>query len=235
MEFHPLSNLFPLMHGEAFEALKRDISANGLREPITTFEGQVLDGRNRWRACAELGLPPSCVEWAERSEDDSPSAFALSMNVDRRHLDESQRAMIADRLATLPPWRPGQSASKEALSQEEAADRLSVARASVQRARVVREKGIPALAEAVENGIIPVTPAAQVAELSPETQKNIIDKISSGTAKNVMVALRQIRLESHEQPPMPPGKVPRTYADPPWFYTFSILDGYGPPSVIIRL
>ena len=46
------------MKGSQFDDLVVDIRANGLRIPITTFEGKVLDGRNRERACLLAGVTP---------------------------------------------------------------------------------------------------------------------------------------------------------------------------------
>ncbi len=40
-----------------YVALKNDITQNGLLHPIVIFEGQVLDGRHRYSACVELGVP----------------------------------------------------------------------------------------------------------------------------------------------------------------------------------
>jgi ParB-like chromosome segregation protein Spo0J len=56
LEFHPLANLFPLMEGQEFNEFAADIRAHGLREPITLYEGKVLDGRNRYRAATETDI-----------------------------------------------------------------------------------------------------------------------------------------------------------------------------------
>src|SRR5215813_6938268 len=97
LEFHPLANVFPLMEGEEFDELVADIKANGQHEPVTVYEGEILDGRNRYRACRRLGIEPNFTAYT----DDDPVAFAVSLNLRRRHLDESQRAMVAAKLAKL--------------------------------------------------------------------------------------------------------------------------------------
>ena len=56
LKFHPLANLFPLMDGEEFAALQSDIAAHGVREPVVLFDGQILDGRNRYRASQLAGV-----------------------------------------------------------------------------------------------------------------------------------------------------------------------------------
>src|SRR5262249_12632675 len=104
IEFHPLANIFPLIEGADFDALVADIKAHGLAEKIVMHKGRPLDGRNRWRALAKLGLTDEEILQAhtEPLEDDTdPLAFVISKNLKRRHLDESQRAMVAARLATL--------------------------------------------------------------------------------------------------------------------------------------
>lgn len=92
---HPAAALFPLMHGGELELLVADIAQNGLREPIMLYDGQILDGRNRLHACELAQVPPRFIEWD--GDGGSPLSFVLSRNLHRRHLDESQRSLIAVR------------------------------------------------------------------------------------------------------------------------------------------
>jgi ParB-like chromosome segregation protein Spo0J len=101
-EFHSLADKFPPMTDAEYDALAADIRAHGQREPIVTYEDKILDGRNRYRACRELGLEP----WTKRFEDfastnDSPAAFVVSANIHRRHLtpEQKQAALIELRVA----------------------------------------------------------------------------------------------------------------------------------------
>ena len=89
--YHPAANIFPMMDDTEYEALKSDIAANGLIEPIWFCDGKILDGRNRWRACKELGISPEVKEYI----GDDPVGFVVSLNLARRHLTSSQRAVVA--------------------------------------------------------------------------------------------------------------------------------------------
>lgn len=92
LEVHPVANLFPPMTAEEYEALKADIAANGLIEPITVWGGKIIDGRHRFKACRELGIPPQFKEW---SGVGSLPRFIVSMNLHRRSLTSGQKAVVA--------------------------------------------------------------------------------------------------------------------------------------------
>jgi ParB-like chromosome segregation protein Spo0J len=99
--FHPLADVFPLMKGKEFDELVADIKARGLVEPIVTFKGKILDGRNRARACAEAGVKPHYREFVGTDED--ARAFVISANIRRRHLTAAQaRALIKELLKANP-------------------------------------------------------------------------------------------------------------------------------------
>ena len=69
LEFHPLANVFPLSDGEEFEALAADIAVHGVREPVVLYEGQILDGRNRYRASHVAGVDcPLATGFVKRIE-----------------------------------------------------------------------------------------------------------------------------------------------------------------------
>jgi hypothetical protein len=172
-EFHEAADIFPLMEGPEFQTLVEDIRANGLRERIWTQEGQILDGRNRYRACLEADVKPDFREWKGPGD---PIAFVISMNMHRRHLNESQRAMVADKVAQL---RKGQKKADAPIgasdaTQVEAAKLVNVSRRSVQRAHKLRKDGAPQTVEAAENGSLSLHGGLALAKERPEEQERIL-------------------------------------------------------------
>jgi cell division protein FtsB len=133
LPFHEVANLFPLLEGAEFEALKADIAEHGQREPVWTYQGKVIDGRNRCRACEALGVRPKTREWDGKG---SLVSFVLSLNLHRRHLTGSQLATVA--VALLP------------LLEAEAKDRQREGGKRAGRGRP--EKGRQKLAEPVADG-----------------------------------------------------------------------------------
>lgn len=196
IEFHPVANIFPLIDGQEFAALVADIRAHGLREPIVLHEGMILDGRNRYLACTDADVAPRFVVYGGVD----PVAYVVSLNLHRRHLNESQRAMVAAEIANLGegrPWPaeslpqlPGVTASIEAVTQTAAADMLNVSRAAVQRAATVRDHATPALVQKVQRGEVSVSAAAEIARL-PEPEQALV---AAMTDAEIVARAKEIRL-----------------------------------------
>jgi ParB-like chromosome segregation protein Spo0J len=91
--FHDLADLFPLLDDDDLQRLADDIRENGLRESIWLYQGKILDGRNRYRACQIVGVEPSFDEFS--GNDSEALKLVISLNLHRRHLTISQRAMVA--------------------------------------------------------------------------------------------------------------------------------------------
>jgi ParB-like chromosome segregation protein Spo0J len=182
------------MSHDELSGLIEDIKTNGLREPIILLDGAILDGRNRYCACTQLGLEPITRAWDGKGD---PIEYVLSKNLHRRHLNESQRATVASKVATLKQGGTGANQHSPAEAPigasaptlDEAAKRLNVGRRSIQRARVVLDKGIPELQTAVETGQVSVSAAAEIATKPQEEQR----KIMQGGKQTIGKATKAIR------------------------------------------
>lgn len=213
LEHHPIADVLPLLEGAEYQALEDDIHTHGQIEPIVLYQGKILDGRNRYRVCRRLGVEPLFKTY----DGDDPVAFVISLNLKRRHLNESQRAMVATRLATM---RRGDNQHTEisATSQKKAADLLHVSPDSVQFAKRVVESENPDLIAAVEQGKIAVSAAAGLANKPREFQDAVVAKVNEGI--KVTEAQRQVRREElpAKVAALPADVYRVIYVDPPWSY-----------------
>jgi hypothetical protein len=179
VKFHEVAGIFPLMEGKAFDELCRDITANGLRESIWTHGGEIIDGRNRFRACEAVGIKPEYRKF-EGSEGELLS-FVISMNLKRRHLNESQRAMIAARLANKPlggaSYRSANLQTDPGVSQSDAAAMFSVSPRLVASAKQVLEEGSPEAVREIDAGEIKVNAAAKELKRAKDQSRRSADAI----------------------------------------------------------
>ena len=160
-EFHPYADLFPMLDKDSigFKALIEDIKVNRQYEPVLLYEGKILDGRNRYNACQHLGKDVLTRDYTGTD----PIGFVLSVNLHRRHLNTSQRAFVAVKLATFTHGGDRSKTPIGGLTDAAAAKLLNVGERSVERARQVLAKGDPSLIQQVEQGQISVTAAAVAA------------------------------------------------------------------------
>jgi len=219
--FHPLADIFPLMKGAEFDRLVADIKANGLLHPIIIYQGMILDGRNRYRACRLAGVPVR----TEPDHGTDPVKYVLSVNLQRRHLNDSQRAMVAAKLANLNHGqRPASLANLQVspVTQPEAAKALNVSPRSVADAKKVQDKAAPVLVERVESGEIAVSVAAKLADL-PADKQEALAQASEPELRSAGKAARREQREIDQAAATEAAskQIGSTlygviYADPPW-------------------
>lgn len=171
MLVHEYASIFPALDISELEGLAADIMTNGLRNPIVTYQGKILDGRNRYSACLMAHMEPVYEDY----KGSDPLGYVISLNLHRRHLSTSQRALVAANIAGLERG-DNQHSSFELTSQAKAADLLNVGLATVKRANVVKNEGIPELVEAVERDEITVSEASEIAREEPEAQREILER-----------------------------------------------------------
>ena len=199
-EQHPLSSAFPSMPDDDYEALRDSIESIGVQNPITLYEGMVLDGWHRYQAACELVM--DCPS-AELSPWIDPRDFVLAQNKTRRHITAAQLAMSA---TTVFAWRPtglNQHTEKRvdiecppSKSNRELADIAGVHPTSIKQAKAVQSAAVPEVVAAVKSGQIGLPKAAAIAKLPQAEQAAAIDKPLPKPAKPV-------KAEEPAEPPPP--------------------------------
>lgn len=86
---HPFALKGPGLDASAYADLRRSIREHGLLHPVVLFDGQVIDGVHRQRACREIGVECRYVE-LEPGQD--PETYSRMANYARRHVSPLDRA-----------------------------------------------------------------------------------------------------------------------------------------------
>lgn len=149
MKAHPAADLFPMLPEPKLRELADDIKTNGQKLPIVvTRDDLLLDGRNRFEACKRAGVPPRIETWTGQKD---PIDFVVSMNLTRRHLDESQRGLLSAQLAKLRAGTsPPRGGVKRAISK--AADETGASSRSTERGMKLLREATPGEIDAIKNG-----------------------------------------------------------------------------------
>lgn len=199
LETHPFADAFPLLAGDEFERFRDDIKSKGLLDrKLFRFDGKLLDGRNRFRVCVELDIEPELVDY----NGDDPLGFVLSRNLHRRNLNESQRALIATKLASLKPGRPRKGATNSGLSTAAAAAAMNVGESTVREAKLVVEQTTPEVVQAVERGDISLAAARELAELELVDQPAALQRVlEQDTKKARGAAARAEKTAANDEQP----------------------------------
>lgn len=175
LTLHPLCELFPKMNDKDYAALRDDIRDHGLRQPIITLDGEILDGRNRYDACVETGTRFEIKEF----DGTDPLGFVLSLNLHRRHLSSGQQAAI---VSAAQDWSKAKKAGKPVkvpngtfteTSLDTVEDRAKVSGAS-RRTQLRADKvakASPELIKQVAQGGVPLSQAVEQVDPKPTKLK----------------------------------------------------------------
>jgi hypothetical protein len=176
MKPHPFAKLFPSLSDEEMTELTSDIKAHGQLNPITLFEGKILDGNHRWRACETLGITPKTVEFHPNGVD--PLAFVVSQNAMRRHLSFQQRIVLAVELKLKLEAAPGHkrpNGSGRGSLLAATATKLNERRV-IQASLVAKEN--PVLWEKIKKGTATVSSAyREIKGYTPKAEKHMPPKL----------------------------------------------------------
>jgi N6-adenosine-specific RNA methylase IME4 len=240
MDFHEIANIFPLLEGAELDALVCDIKENGLLEPITTYEGKIVDGRNRYRACELAGVAPEFEEWKQNGV--SLISWVIAKNLHRRHLTSSQGAACS--LEAIPFFE-AEAKKRQAVghfnapqydespvvekipqlesgycrASEQAARAFNTNSHYVQDAKRKLESGYCRAREQAARAFNTNSHYVQDAKRIQEKRPELISKIKSGEITITQAKREIVRDEVKRELQLPSDKYRIIYADPPWNYS----------------
>jgi hypothetical protein len=112
LEPHAFSALFPPISDDDFDKLAADIRLNGLHQPIMRYQGKILDGNNRYRACELVKIAPKFTDFS--GDDAQARNYVISANIHRRHLSPDQRREIIATLLKADPTKSNRQIAETA-------------------------------------------------------------------------------------------------------------------------
>jgi N6-adenosine-specific RNA methylase IME4 len=227
MKHHPAADAFPMMDDKRYQELVNDIREHGQREDVCVYDGMILDGRNRHKACLELQIEPRTKVI---STDANPWDFVWSLNGLRRDLVAEQRYLVwkfchehgeawqADRARIQE--EANLKRSKAAKAQHE----VSKPRAGEHKPVMVEEHSVPPPKEKPERkakaAASKTNPGAVArGDKIVKERPDLAEGIRLGTMKPA-AAHRQMKKDEVKEKTkaLPEGKHRVIYADPPWKY-----------------
>jgi N6-adenosine-specific RNA methylase IME4 len=236
-DIHPAANEFPMMDSGRYQELKADISENGQKVEVVLCDGKILDGRNRAKACEELGVSVKTKEY-----EGDPWSFVWSLNGQRRDLIDEQRYLI---------WKhcheqsEGWQAERKRITNEANEKRSKAAKGMPYAPKGGKRKDEKVVQQSVgepSHTSKSSKSKASAAKVNPgavargdklvKIRPDLAEKVRKGELKPAE-AHRQLKRDSvaDRVSELPKDKYRVIYADPPWSYndkqSGSISDSYG--------
>lgn len=95
LTFHSLTSMCSTNTPEEYEVIKKSIEDSGLQVKITLYEGKILSGRARYKACQELELNLTEKDFEDKSfaSEDDAKQYVWDSNNARRNTKPEARLM----------------------------------------------------------------------------------------------------------------------------------------------
>jgi N6-adenosine-specific RNA methylase IME4/ParB-like chromosome segregation protein Spo0J len=224
MEFHELANIFPMMNTDEYQKLKADISTSGFDSslPIILYENKILDGRNRYKACEELGIKPAYTTF----NNGDPLSYVVRTNLHRRHLQPGQLAFVALDIEKHFAEKAKENQGKRTDIEKPANlfQRIEKSKEELKPIHAAKEA-----AKQIGVNAQYVSDAKKIQNVAPELAEKIIaGKMTIPEAKRVINRAERIEklveITENNKPLEGIGIFPVIYADPPWQYEHPISD-----------
>jgi len=212
-ETHPAADELPLMSEDEFDELLESIEKHGQLEPVLIIKRRnasvVIDGRNRLRACLQLGIEPILKIYRGKRDMAVVVDLVLARNLHRRHLVPAERVVYTVNLLALAKReeaadRRRATQNNNAAGPDQAnlpgqvcgqmrdvlAEKAGVSPRTVQSFLTVKENGVPELEAAILTDGISLSAAEEISKLDPDGQREVLDQ-AKGSPRSVRRILKE--------------------------------------------
>lgn len=205
---HPKNGFyFSDVTGEKYEEIKRSIATHGIRDPLkVTPDYIIISGHQRWRIAKDLGLSHVPVEVLDVDEREA-EYLLIAENVERRGEAESdpmKKARIAKFLKEYWGIRDKGNNRKfdgQFVHQKTMKDVGDVIGESAKKAQRLLKLNdlIPEIQSLVSAGKLGTTAAEQIAYLTPDEQKALLNALGESLTQKTVAEMTQLRRAIEEE------------------------------------
>lgn len=237
---HEVGKILPQLDNDEYQSLKNDIKLNGQILPAWLYDGKILDGWHRYKACKELGLECKFEEY----KGDSPIGFVFSSSI-RRNLTASQKTGLSLKVLPMIEKECKENQGKRtdltlAKNSLKSNDTGSLGKAAIKagamfnvNSRYVEEgkrftEVDPTIPDKLIAGETTIAKLKYIETTTNDakylgiTDKEDIDKLINKEVTLVELKRQKVREQAATQIPLSPTNKYRViYADPPWSYNDS--------------
>ena len=230
---HPHQNIVPPMSNMEYTDLLKDIKQNGILQPVDiTYENIILDGHHRFRAAKELGIKEVEVRIPELI-DISDDEYLISVALNRRHLSEGQKAVLANEYRKVISEKIQSEAGKKAINarwhgneygsvnvsetnkekesidtRKLAAEHMHVSEWKVREVQGIEQKAkteptAKVVYEKLRSGALEIHEARAIIKQPEEKRAAILQKKEEEPKKDIRVIAREINTAEKNNNPLP--------------------------------
>ena len=194
LELHESTADFPMASDDEMAALEADIKENGILEPVKVIDDKIVDGRHRFMAARKLGIGEIPVEIV--TTDNLP-LYVMSLNLNRRHLNPGQKALIVnDYLGVASDPENGKQKRRKGKLADIIAQMAGVGATTVKTVLYVLKNGEESDIQALRDGKMTaneVKKAIMKRNRKPSTRSN--STITTSTHDNTTTSEYKMQLE----------------------------------------
>jgi N6-adenosine-specific RNA methylase IME4 len=208
-----LESLIPPLSNEEFKQLERNILEEGIREPLITWNGILIDGHNRYRIAQEHDMNYETLE-KEFDNINRVKEWMINNQFGRRNLSNYQRSVLALQLEDVFREK----------AKENQGNRNDIKQISAESKPIETRQEVAKIANVSHDTI------AKVKKIEATATSEVKEKLNTGTMsineaykeikkEEVELKRKEIRETFEKQDVEIKDKKYRIiYADPPWKY-----------------